>query len=529
MVVRELITKLGFRLDRNQLDNADKGVKRIGENANRTAVALRGMLLGLVSAASVKAIVNVADEMQSLRARIAQLPQTVGDAGIAFDTVAARAGNAKQSVDAYATFFIKAGNATQDFVKGQEELLKIVDGAAFGLAASGATAVAQGQAFFQLGQAIGSPVVQMEEMNTLIDAAPELFRELGKVIPGAEGNLKKFVSTGKVTGKMLAEGLVKVADVFEKKMKGIPLTVGTATVLVSNKFGLMIDRMNRKTFFITRIAEMFISAFDLIEAGVKKIEEVFGGWDNVMRLLGITIAVALGVKTLQILMAFRVASLAALAPWLLIAAGIAAVALAVEDLYVWVNGGDSIAGKLIGPWAEWRPYVIGAIELVTDALKSFFNILLAVNDIIGSAFRLDVDGFLRGLRELSSAIMSIVSTWGKAIYDSIFSGITNAVKNAFDSVKSIFSESDWGLKAATGTGASGASGSWGAPMVSPTQMAPSAMGAGRPSINNSTNVNVTVPKGTTDEQVKFLQSAAQQSFAKVGDNKLARDMATYAP
>jgi hypothetical protein len=169
--------------------------------------------------------------------------------------------------------------------------------------------------------------------------------------------------------------------------------------------------------------------------------------------------------------------------------------------------------------------------LVKDALKSFFNILFSVNQIIGSAFRLDVDGFIFGLRELSSAIISIAGTWGAAIYKSLFSGIVDGVKNAWDSVKNIISGGLVSAKdyvAPMGAKVAGAY-SMVNQGVMANQLAPSAMGAGRPNISNSTNVNVTVPKGTPDEQVKFLQSAAQQSFSKASDGKLARDMATYAP
>ena len=65
--------------------------------------------------------------------------------------------------------------------------------------------------------------------------------------------------------------------------------------------------------------------------------------------------------------------------------------------------------------------------------------------------------------------------------------------------------------------------------VTPAQMAPAAMGAGRPSVQSNTNVTVTVPPGTTAEQATFLQNAAQQSFSKANDDKLARDLAVYAP
>jgi tape measure domain-containing protein len=517
MIVRELITKLGFALDRSQLSNAEKGVNNLKNSANGAAIAFRNMAGALAGVLSIKSIIAVADEMQSLRARIAQLPQTVGDAGAAFDVIADRANNAKQSVSAYATFYVKAGNATQDYIKDQTELLKVVDGAAFGLAASGATAVAQSQAFFQLGQAIGSPVVQMEEMNTLIDAAPDLFRELGKVIPGAEGNLKKFVSTGQVTGRMLAEGLVKAAATFEQKMKTIPLTVGQAMVIVGNKFGLLIDRMNRKSLFITNIANAILSGFDMIEAGLLKLEKAFGGWDNAIRLVGITLGVAFGVKAIQILAAFRLATLAALAPWALMAAAIAGVALLIEDLYVWIQGGDSITGDLIGPWTEWRAYVIGAIDTVMGVLKWFKELLEGIWLLIKGVFSFDGTVFVAGLTKLGNLMADTIVSWGKLLYDTYFSSIGNAIKDAWSS-------------------AIGSVGSFLKPAAellmqgSPHQMmGAGTMGSGRANVSNSTNVTVTVPPGTTDQQVSFIQNAAQQSFAKAGDNKLARDLATYAP
>jgi hypothetical protein len=68
-----------------------------------------------------------------------------------------------------------------------------------------------------------------------------------------------------------------------------------------------------------------------------------------------------------------------------------------------------------------------------------------------------------------------------------------------------------------------------APSVAPAQLAPSAMGAAKPSISSNTTVNVTVPQGTSAEQTAYLQKAAQQSFSKQSDDKLARDLAVYAP
>ncbi|MFO3912626.1 tape measure protein [Enterobacter hormaechei] len=209
MVIREFLIRLGL----TGSDSVGRGLDRVDGKVDKTIQsfnALGGVLATVFGAVTLSNIAKTADEMQSLEARIGMLPQTITTGAEAFDTVAQRASAARQGIEEYASFYIKAGNATQDFYKDQEQVLQLTDAVSIALAASGSTAVAQGQAFFQLGQAIGSPTVQMEEMNTLIDVAPDLFRALGKAIPGANNNLKAFISSGKVTGKMLAEGLIKV-------------------------------------------------------------------------------------------------------------------------------------------------------------------------------------------------------------------------------------------------------------------------------------------------------------------------------
>lgn len=527
MVVRELITRLGFSTNTAQLNKAEKATEKLKSRANETAMAFRNIAISIASFATIKSLISAGDEMQSLRARIAQLPQTLGDSGDAFDDVAKRAIAAKQGVSVYTNFFIKAGNATQDFIDSQSELLDIVDGAAMGLAASGALAASQSQAFFQLGQAIGSPVVQMEEMNTLIDVAPDLFRALGNAIPGANGQLKKFISTGQVTGKMLAEGLQKVAPMFRQKMKGIPITVDQAARQVADRWGMMIDRMNRKTRFIEHIANLIIGAFNKIEIGIDALVDAFDGWGNMLRLVGIALSVALGAKAIAILMALGAVSWTVLLPFIQMAALIGAVALAFEDLYLWIQGGDSLLGALIGPWEEWRIVVMGAVEAVAAVFRWLGEIIGAVAAVWVGVFTFDLALITEGLKDIGALLQQVVGQWGTWIYDAIFSPIINAVKDGWNTIKGMAGDAWESAKGFVGVGTSPSASPAGT--VTAAQLAPGAMGAQRPSISNNTQVTVTVPPGTTAEQAKFLQTAAERSFSKANDAKLARDLSVYAP
>lgn len=749
MIVRELITRLGFSLNQNQLNNAERATERIRDRAEQAAAAFRNVVAAVASLATVKAIIHVGDEMQSIRTRIGQLPQTIGDAGEAFDEVARRASASGVKIEAYSSLYTKVGNAAKDYIKTQEDLLGITDTISQALVVGGASAQEASAVMTQFSQALASGVLQGDEFRSMAEAAPQYLDKLAETMNIPREQLKKMASDGKLTAKAVIEATRKMATYFGDKFKEMPMTVGRAMTVVSNRFAVMIDRMNRESLFITKIANFILAAFDKIETGVYDLVKAFGGFENMMRFVGIAIGVALGAKALQILSAFRAATLLTMLPFLKIIAIISVVALVLEDLYVWIQGGDSLIGKFAGNWEDVKDKVIGVATAVgalgtafalwkaavvgyTVALRVYEGVLLAVaaakrglvivafalnavmalnpiglivlavaaliaglvalvvywdtvkgwissffswvmdkfaalgkfvaglfegdflqnvknamgaawsaivtplsnafasvvaywKDLLTSVgdafvsvfdsvasfiigilenigkmivgiFTLDPALFMEGLQGYTDTLLSVLPQWGQAIisafanafasvvaylatgmvelgqmiYRAIFAPIVNAVTDAWNAAKGVVSgigdkaAGAWqatknffggetkpaekptplgpvpsavvpltplpaAKAAAPGTGGAMSAANTLAPTVAPAQLAPSAMGAAKPSINNTTTVNVTVPQGTTAEQTAYLQKAAQQSFSKQSDDKLARDLAVYAP
>ena len=525
MIVRELLTRFSFSTDQ-------AGINKVEGNIDR----LSGMLQGLAAFASLRALAGVADSMQSLEARIGMLPQTVGDVGDAFNTISQRASNAKQSIDAYGSFYVKAGNATQDFITSQDQLLRVVDGAAFGLAASGATAAGQSQAFFQLGQAIASPIVQMEEMNTLIDVAPDLFRALGKAIPGANGNLKKFISTGQVTGKMLAEGLVKVMPEFEKQMRSMPMTIGTATVLINNKWSKFVNKLNRESSAVTSIATFFLDGFDLVESSMKKLVDLLGGASNTIRIFGIIAAVALAPFIASLILGAVMA--------LPMIAAVVLIGLAIDDVITYLRGGESIFGRFLA-WLKGGSLgagiLVGALTLLGAAFTAwgittaiafakagFAALAFGVNAAIGLLSVLWLPALIvAGIVAIIAIIYLLWSNWEEiwgyigdiaaktwtSISDG-FLGMVNTLKGYWNDFKSFF-----GVGVSTNITAGKVAGA--------ASSASGVAGAG-----NQTNANVTInqelPPGTSKETADAAKAATKMAMAGNGIDFITGGMGAYA-
>ena len=75
------------------------------------------------------------------------------------------------------------------------------------LDAAGASAL-----FTQVSQALGSGVVQAEELNTVIDQAPSIVVALAKELGVTAGEVKKLASTGQVSSEQLFRALLRVKD-----------------------------------------------------------------------------------------------------------------------------------------------------------------------------------------------------------------------------------------------------------------------------------------------------------------------------
>lgn len=579
MVIRELVTKLGFSLNKGQLDGAEKATGRIKDRAEMAAVAFRNMAAAFASFATIKSIVAIGDDMQNLRARIGLLPQTVDEVGAAFDEVAAHANKTRASVHAYTTLYVRLGNAGKKYIADQGDLLNITDTVSKALVVGGATVQESASMMLQYSQAIGSGVLQGQEFNAVAEAAPMFLEKLAEAMGYEREQLKKLASENKITSRQLIEATRKVKAYFDEQFVKMPMTVGQAATIIVNRWSLMIDKMNRKTLFITKIAASILAAFDKIEAGLKSIVKSFGGLENMLRLVGITLAVALGAKAISILATFRKATLLAFLPFLKIALIIGAVALALEDLYVWINGGDSLIGAFIGKWEDVKYKILGVVSAIGAIVTAFLvfkaavigsrvaivayqaaivaaiaiskaaivtqYLLAAAVFALNSALGISPIGIIiLAIGALIAAGVLLIANWEtvKEWFSGFFSWLGDKFERLGKWVAGIFSGDisigaavgDVYKKAATGIAHVAKSGMIGGAegvinAVAPTQLSPAAMGTGRPNVQSNTNVTVTVPPGTTAEQSAFLQNSAQQSFGRGADDRLARDLAVYAP
>lgn len=374
MIVRELLTRLGWSVDTAGAQKYDNALNKVNRQAMAVTTTLQGMMAAAAAAFSVSAIGKTLDAASSLEAQIAQLPQTIKSSGDAFNDVVNAAINTRSAFEPYADFFVKASHATKEFFTEQQQVLDMTNALGMAMVATGTKAQQQSEMLFQLGQAIGSPTVQMEEMNTVIDGSSQIFYALGNALGYASGEFKKAISEGKVTGQDLAKAIVKIGPEFEERFKRMPMTIGQATTIASNKWARFLAKMNRESGAVTWMLGLFNKLVDGLEKFGEAAVKFFGSSTNLVKFLAITITAVL----LPALSRLAVSMIAFLAtPQGALLAGLIALGLMLEDIYQWTQDNDSLIGQWLGSFSEFKEKVVAWIGDVktafSDAIEHFRN------------------------------------------------------------------------------------------------------------------------------------------------------------
>lgn len=237
--------------------------------------------------------------------------------------------------------------------------------------------------------------------------------------------------------------------------------------------------------------------------------ERLGGFDNAVKL------VLFGVTALTI--GFAALAVVALIAWgeililpALIAAGIFLVILVLEDLYVWMQGGQSV----IGGWLDNFQSVKKVLDGVASVIAGFLTFIVGLFTADGNLIIAATDEMIKGILNVLTSTASLIAK-----------AIAYPFQLGFELIKKVIP--DWAVKFLTGGFNTGGFGQLPAGISGGPSLAGAGLSGGfnagafaRPSVvngaSNSTSATatvnnyVTVPPGTPGQQVDAIRSAVGQ-------------------
>lgn len=387
---RELVTTIRYELERSGLAKSNQvmdqlrgkaaaagaAVEKTGQAADRAGNSfgrLGGIVRGLVAGFSILSAARIADEWAGVEGRVGLVTNGVEEQKAALDGLYALSQRTRQSYAGTAGVFQGIARNGKELGLELEQQLKLTETIGAAMTIGGGSAQSQQAALMQLSQALGTGTLRGEELNSIMEQAPRLAQAIAVAFNVPVGQLKKLGEQGKLSSKVLAEGLLKQSEALSAEFQRMPLTFSGAMTRLSNSLGRQIDKFNKSS----GAARVFYNVTSLVVDNLDTILKYvmwIGAAAGLTKLAYVARSIATsGALLTRVLARFGGAAAfgALIGTFIRMLAVATAIYYVFDDIATWLAGGPSLLGDVIGPLTQWKWLTDGIAEGLTwikDAL-----------------------------------------------------------------------------------------------------------------------------------------------------------------
>ena len=395
---------------------ANKNMERMASRAKRTGSEIArigdtleswGNRLNALAAVagvgfSIGSLIRMVDQWKVISGQVQLATASQQEAAVTQKELYAIAGRTRQEYSATAGLFTSIARNASELGKSNQDILAFTEDVANAMLIGGGDQSSQQAALVQLGQALGSGTLRGDELNSIMEQAPRLAKVIADGMGTSIGQLRTMGAEGKLTAKDVFNAIRSQSERLKMEMGQIPWTVDQAMTRMSNALGKLFYGIESRTGIVSALAEGIAKVADNIEkididslVNGFKLLVIYAGaflvaskWSTIVTMAQQLLGVIRGLRNAYLAatgatVAFKTAnvgaaaaSLLALGKFLLIAAAIALVVLAIDDFIGYLNGADSVTGR-----------VVKSINNAFEYLKKFVgDCLKAIGDFIDEWF-----------------------------------------------------------------------------------------------------------------------------------------------
>jgi tape measure domain-containing protein len=242
----------------------EKRVKSLERTFAQSSGAISGHLKGIAGALAAGLSVREITSMADSYTRFSNQLKVAGLEGEKLTSVQEKLFQVAQrngiEIEAVGTLYSRAAQNQKELGASSGDLINLTRAVAASLRISGTSSEEASGALLQLGQAFGSPRVQAEEFNSLLDTMQPLLREASKYIDGTGGSLAGLTRKIKdtkgegVSNVELFRAITKAMADLEKTADSTALTIDAAFTKLTNSLTKYIgeaDKANGASAAIT--------------------------------------------------------------------------------------------------------------------------------------------------------------------------------------------------------------------------------------------------------------------------------------
>lgn len=382
---------------------------------------------------SIHSYIAMSDQLKTIEGQIKNVVKSGKGTKRVEEEIYAMAGRSRQNYAESANLFTSVARNASELGKSTDDILKFTEDVSNAMLLGGGSAASQQAALVQLGQALGSGTLRGDELNSIMEQAPKLAETIAKGMGTTIGSLRKLGSEGKLTAKDVFDAVRKQSDSLKKDLGNMPWTVAQASsrirdsvaqlfFAIENKFGFgdkmarviatiadQVDKLTIKVnaidmstwtpFLVTAgiyasvlymwlhrtvIQSAIITGFNLLGGAVRGVGVAIRGTIGMLGALKAAYAVMRAVS-LRTALAMAAHWIIATAPAALVVAAIVLIILLIQDVYIWMKGGDSVMGRMFGSWDDMCKKMAGSWLDFGKTFKDWCkkDAVSAIKDLLG--------------------------------------------------------------------------------------------------------------------------------------------------
>ena len=178
------------------------------------------------------------------------------------DKLYAMAQKDRQGLNSMGDLYYKVARGVQRFGVSQEDSLRVTDVVSKALTVGGASAQEASASILQLGQALGSGVLQGDELRSLDENASTLMNHIADHFGVTMGQLRQMGAQGQLTSEAVIEAILASGDAIDGEFSKMPMTIGQAQTKIKNSWDYLMLSIQRDTGVFSSIATSIDQTFE---------------------------------------------------------------------------------------------------------------------------------------------------------------------------------------------------------------------------------------------------------------------------
>jgi len=395
------------------------------QDSLRGAVALVGTGLG------VREIQQYADAWTEAGNKIAAAGQSAGVQTRSLQDLRQGADAARTSFSDYVDLYAKLIRSASGVAKSEQEIATATDVVSKAFKAGGASTQEQIAGVLQLGQALGSGVLQGDELRSIRENAPLVAKAIADEFKTTIAGLKQLGAEGKITSDRVFKAILNAQKPVEAAFNATNATIADGFTRLKNSVTEYIGT-TAEAYGVTQTINGILAA---LSGNITSVA-------NAAAAAGIVLAATFGAGA-------AIAGIAALAnPFVLLAAAVGAAAYAFTEFQgdlVPLQGSIATLGdyavamwQVFGDGADVaKTAIIGAFDTIISTINSALSTVGTSMDGVWQTVKAGVNAIIEAFLRLKDIVVATFSLVPAAIGDAVIGAMNAMIAGVEDGINKV--------------------------------------------------------------------------------------------